>query len=223
MGIGPVVTVDGPAGSGKSTVSRMLAAELSWCYLDTGALYRALACRAMERNVSPDDPEALRRFCGETNLELVPSGREFRILVSGEDVTDRLRSEAVGRFASAISAHETVRNCLLTVQRNAAARGGIVAEGRDMGSVVFPDARFKFFLTARLDERAKRRFIELGERKNPVPYETVEREIEARDARDREREIAPLKIPDGAVVIDSTDLSIAGVLDKMKSVILGAT
>jgi len=134
-----------------------------------------------------------------------------------------LRSEAVGRFASAISAHETVRNALLPVQRNAAARGGIVAEGRDMGSVVFPDARFKCFLTARLDERAKRRFIELGERKNPVPYETVEREIEARDVRDREREIAPLKIPDGAVVIDSTDLSIAGVVDKMKSVIFEAT
>jgi cytidylate kinase len=223
MGIGPVVTVDGPAGAGKSTVSRILAAELSFFYLDTGALYRALAYRAMKANVSPDDREAVRRLCGETDIELVPSGREFRILVSGEDVTGNLRTEALGRFASAISACETVRTALLQVQRNVAALGGVVAEGRDMGSVVFPDAQFKFFLTANLSERAKRRFIELGERRDPAPYETVEKEIEERDVRDRGREIAPLRIPEDAVVIDSTHLSIAGVVEKMKSVILGGT
>lgn len=221
MAIGPVITVDGPAGAGKSTVSRILARELSLFYLDTGALYRAFAVSAMERNVSPGDPEALRRFCAETVLELVPSGGEFRILVGGEDVTGKLRTEAVGRFASAISACETVRRALLPVQRNVAALGGVVAEGRDMGSVVFPDAAFKFFLTADLSRRAKRRCIELEERRDPAPYETVEREIEERDGMDRGRKIAPLKIPPGAVVIDSTDLSIAEVVEAMKTVILG--
>lgn len=215
----PVITIDGPAGAGKSTVSRLLARELSFCYLDTGALYRALACGAMERKLSPEQCGAMEDVCGAMGLDLVPSGHEFRIFVSGEDVTEKLRTESIGFLASVISASENIRKALLPLQRRLAEKGSIVAEGRDMGTVVFPGAEFKFFLTADLSERAKRRFRELEEKNEAVAYEKVKESIEKRDGQDTGRRIAPLRVPEDAVVIDTTGLTIGEVVGKMQSVI----
>jgi len=216
---GPVITIDGPAGAGKSTVSRILAGELSFYYLDTGALYRALAYGAMMRQLSPEQCGMTEDLCGALGLELLPSGREFRIFVLGEDVTERLRTESVGFRASVISASEKIRKALLPLQRKSVERGGIVAEGRDMGTVVFPDADFKFFLTADLSERAKRRFRELKERENAVAYEKVKEDMVKRDGQDTGRRIAPLRVPEGAVVIDTTGLTVGEVIEKIKSFI----
>jgi len=219
VGAGPVITIDGPAGAGKSTVSRILAGELSFYYLDTGALYRALAYGAMIRQLSPEQCGAMEDLCGALGLELRPSGQEFRIYVLGEDVTEKLRTESIGFRASVISASENVRKALLPLQRKVVEKGGIVAEGRDMGTVVFPDAEFKFFLTADLSERAKRRFREIEEKEDAVAYEKVKENIMKRDGQDTGRRIAPLRVPEGAAVIDTTDLDIGEVIEKIKSVI----
>lgn len=219
MGSGPVITIDGPAGAGKSTVSRLVARVLAYHYLDTGALYRALAYGAMERKMSPERCGASKDLCAELRLDLVPSGHGFRMLIAGEDVTDRLRTESVGLMASVISASESIRRALLPFQRGLAEKGGIVAEGRDMGTVVFPGAEFKFFLTADLSERVRRRFLELEGQKGEVDREKVKESILLRDRQDTGRQVAPLRVAEDAVVIDTTGLSIDAVVEKITSAV----
>ena len=208
-----VITIDGPAGAGKSTVSKAVAAALNYLYLDTGALYRALAYTAMKNKIDLHNPVAIASFCRSVEVELKSNNGKMEVFVDGEWLDEKIRSEETGLAASVISAYPAVREKLLELQRQAGAKGGIVAEGRDMGTVVFPDARFKFFLDAGIEERIKRRAGELSHKNREVDTKAIARDMEARDKQDADRQIAPLAVAKDALVIDSTLLSIAQVVE----------
>jgi cytidylate kinase len=210
-----IITIDGPAGAGKSTVSKTLAKKLNYIYLDTGALYRALAYKTLKLKISLDDVSALANLCSSTTVVLKNIDGQMKVSVDGEDVEEKIRTEEVGLAASKISTFAVVRERLLNLQREAGAQGGIVAEGRDMGSVVFPHADYKFFLDAKLEERIKRRYEELLDKGASVEYKTIQKDMFTRDKQDKQREIAPLKAPDGAIIIDSDNLSAVEVVDKI--------
>ncbi len=210
-----IITIDGPAGVGKSTVSKTLAKKLNYIYLDTGALYRALAYKTLKLKISLDDVSAIANLCSSTTVLLKNIDCQMKVSVDGEDVEEKIRTEEVGLAASKISTFAVVRERLLNLQREAGAQGGIVAEGRDMGSVVFPHADYKFFLDAKLEERIKRRYEELLDKGASVEYKTIQKDMFTRDKQDKQREIAPLKAPDGAIIIDSDNLSAVEVVDKI--------
>jgi cytidylate kinase len=210
-----VITIDGPAGAGKSTVSKILAKKLDYVYLDTGALYRALAYKALKLKISLDEVSSLADLCSHTKVILKNIGGQMKVSVDGEDVEEKIRTEEVGLAASKISTFAVVRERLLNLQREAGARGGIVAEGRDMGSVVFPHADYKFYLDAKLEERIRRRYEELLIKDASVEYQSIQKDMFARDNQDKQREIAPLKAPDDAIIIDSDNLSVQEVVDKI--------
>jgi cytidylate kinase len=198
---GTVVTIDGPAGSGKSTVARRLADALGLPFLSTGLLYRALAWASLQPE-APADAAARAAWLTSLPLAAVPDGRNFRIEIAGEPIPEpELRREDVGRRASEVAADPQLRDCLLGLQRAAAGPQGLVAEGRDVGSVVFPDADARFFVTADAAERARRRALELGlDADDPM----VRNDLLERDRRDAERAAAPLVVPPGAAVVDTT-------------------
>ena len=210
-----IITIDGPAGAGKSTVSKTLAKKLNYIYLDTGALYRALAYKTLKLKISLDDVSALANLCSSTTVVLKNIDGQMKVSVDGEDVEEKIRTEEVGLAASKISTFAVVRERLLNLQREAGVQGGIVAEGRDMGSVVFPQADYKFYLDAKLEERIKRRYEELLEKGASVEYKSIQKDMFVRDQQDKQREIAPLKAPDDAIIIDSDNLSAAEVIEKI--------
>ena len=210
-----IITIDGPAGAGKSTVSKTLAKKLDYIYLDTGALYRALAYKTLKLKISLDEVSALANLCSNTTVVLKNIDGRMKVYVDGEDVEEKIRTEQVGLAASKISTFAIVRERLLNLQREAGAQGGIVAEGRDMGSVVFPHADYKFYLDAKLEERIKRRYEELLIKGNLVEYKSIQKDMFVRDKQDKQREIAPLKAPDGAIIIDSDNLSVPEVVEKI--------
>ena len=214
-----VITIDGPAGAGKSTVSKMLARHLSYAYLDTGALYRAIAYEVLKEGLSPADEKDIATLCGRMDIRLVNAGRRFRVIVNGQDVTEMIRTEQIGLLASKISALSVVRSALFALQKKAGSQGGIVAEGRDMGTVVFPEADYKFFLVASSAERARRRYEELRSRGNSADFESIRKDIISRDNQDRGRDISPLVAAPDATVIDSTSMTIAAVVDRMLAII----
>jgi len=216
-----VVTVDGPAGSGKSTVSRLLARELSCVYLDTGALYRAVALKVSRAGLAPDDRAGIAALCAKTAVALAVREGATRVLLDGQDVTEEIRTPAISMLASTVSALPEVRQRLLAVQRETAPAGGIVAEGRDMGTVVFPGADVKFFLTAGTEERGRRRWLELKQRGHEVELAEVIRDVARRDRQDSGREIAPLRPSGDAVLVDSTGKSVEEVVQEMLRVIKG--
>ncbi len=215
MGKKKIITVDGPAGAGKSTVSKALAKKLGYIYLDTGALYRALAHKALINKISLEDTSALAKMCSSTKVSLKNIDSKMVVLVDGEDVGNKIRTEDVGLAASKISAFAVVRESLLNLQREAGLQGGIVAEGRDMGSIVFPHADYKFYLDANAEERIKRRYSELLAKGAGVEYLAIQKDMMARDNQDSQREIAPLTASIDAIIIDSSDLSVEGVVEKI--------
>ncbi|MGA9476762.1 MAG: (d)CMP kinase [Desulfobacterales bacterium] len=209
-----VVTIDGPAGAGKTTVSRMLADRLGYRYIDTGALYRAIALAVQEGGINPKDDAALEKMCTALSLRYDQTGKGPRLLSNGRDVTDRLRTPEITMLASAVSARPAVRRFLLGVQRAMGREKGAVFEGRDMGTVVFPDADVKFYLDAPEKIRAMRRFLELRP-KTELTFEEVERDLVRRDRNDSTRTEAPLKPAVDAIRIDSADLAPAEVVVVM--------
>ncbi len=208
-----VITIDGPAGAGKSTVSKAVAARLQYVYLDTGALYRALAYKALKYNINVNNSDELAELCSTTEVTLKNIDGKIAVYIDGHDVGDKIRKEEVGLAASTISAFPVVREKLLSLQREAGACGGIVAEGRDMGSVVFPDAEFKFFLDANIEERIRRRRTELAQKNGPAGLASISKDMHARDHQDSQRKTAPLTAPPNAMIIDSTSLDISQVVE----------
>lgn len=207
-----LITIDGPAGAGKTTVSRNLANRLGYRYLDTGALYRAVAFKVIENKVSSDHD--LEELCRKLTINFVQKDGVFRLFCNGEDVTDKIRTEKISMMASKISAKPVVRKALLSLQREIGEKKDVVAEGRDMGTVVFPDADIKFFLDASVETRALRRFNELGPRSSQA-LSQVENQIRKRDKNDSSRDVAPLKAAHDAITIDSTTLSAEQVVEQM--------
>jgi len=208
---GVIVAIDGPAGAGKSTLSRLVAQRLGYTLVDTGALYRAVALRARQRGVSWDDGPVLGALASELRLCFVDGMLE----VDGERPGDALRTPEISQGASRVSAHPAVRAALLGVQRDMGREGGVVLEGRDIGTVVYPDAEVKVFLVATDEERARRRLAELVARGERASLEEVLEEMRVRDRRDSEREAAPLRMAEGAVRVDSTGRTLDELVEEL--------
>ena len=213
----PVLTIDGPSGSGKGTIARAVADRLGWHLLDSGALYRAIGYAAGMAGLDLSDAEAVTRCAQATKIAFrdPKDGGDTRVLVNGFDATDEIRTETAGAAASAIAAIPSVRAALVDAQHAFRKPPGLVADGRDMGTVIFPDAPHKVFLTASAAERARRRYKQLKEKGLAVTLSSLLREIEARDARDASRTVAPLRPAVDAVVLDSTGMPVAEVVAKV--------
>ena len=219
IALAPVITIDGPSGSGKGTVAGILAKRLGWNLLDSGALYRLLAFAAGNHGVALDNEALLEKLAAHLDVQFVGAtdGKPARIILEGDEVTHAIRSEAVAAGASKVAALPAVRDALLQRQRAFQELPGLVADGRDMGTVVFPDAPLKVFLTASAEERARRRYLQLKAKGDDVSLTGLLDEIRARDERDTQRAIAPLKPAADAIQLDSTELSIEQVLEHIMS------
>ncbi len=211
-----LITIDGPAGAGKTTVSRMLAHGLAYKYIDTGALYRGVALGAISAGLNSDDDKGLEKLCRTLKIKFVTSEQGLRLLLNDADITDKIRTPEITMFASAVSARPVVRGYLLDLQREMGQEKGVVFEGRDMGTVVFPDADIKFYLDASHKTRSLRRYRELAG-KTQQALEEVERDMVRRDKNDSTRDLAPLKPAKDAIIIDSTELSVKAVVELMLS------
>jgi cytidylate kinase len=214
-----VVAIDGPAGAGKSTVARLLAGRLGYDLLDTGAIYRVMALLARRHGVAWDDGPGVAALASGLDLSFRLDGEVNRVFVAGSEVTADIRAPEMSDGASRVSALPEVRAALLGIQRALGARGGIVAEGRDIGTVVFPDAGAKFFLTATIDERARRRVADLAASGRPADLDRTRAEMIERDQRDTTRAVAPLRKADDGIEIDSSALSAAEVVARMAEVV----
>lgn len=217
----PVLTIDGPSGSGKGTISRIVADRLGWHLLDSGALYRAIGYAAGMAGLDLSDADAMTRCAETTRISFrdPKNGNETRVIVNSHDATDELRTETAGAAASAIAAFPGVRTALFEKQRGFRKSPGLVADGRDMGTVIFPDAAFKVFLTASADERARRRYKQLKDKGLNVTLAALLREIQARDERDAARLVAPLRPADDALLIDTTGIPVEGVVAAVLAVV----
>jgi cytidylate kinase len=219
----PVITIDGPSGSGKGTISQALAEQLGWHHLDSGVLYRLLAYAALQQSLDLSDEAALVALAGRlSNSYRLPTPENPVIRLQGEDVSDALRSEACATAASRTAALPAVREALLAWQRDCRQPPGLIADGRDMGTVVFPDATLKFYFSARPDVRAKRRYNQLKNMGIKADLAELVKEVESRDARDTVREVSPLRPSSDALIIDNSDLNEADTLRRVLAVVYSA-
>ena len=215
----PVVTIDGPGGAGKGTLCMLLATKLGWHLLDSGAIYRVLAVAALKHQIALDDITSLAELAANLNVHFPIEDDQVLIVLDGVNVTDEIRTEITGNLASKVAAYPAVRAALLSRQQNFVQSPGLIADGRDMGTVVFPSAPLKIFLDASAEERAKRRQLQLQQKGINVNFNNLLQEIQERDFRDRNRPIAPLKPADDAVVIDSTSMSIDAVFNQVLALV----
>ena len=216
LSMGFNIAIDGPAGAGKSTIARRTAQELSFIYVDTGALYRALAVFLVDEGVSPEDKEKVKEAVKSVKVSIAYENGEQQVLVNGKNVTDRLRAESVGNMASTISAIPAVRAALLDLQRDLAKAHDVLMDGRDIGTNVLPDAELKIYLTASVETRAERRYRDLQEKGVEKPLSEIKKEIEERDRRDMTRAIAPLKQAEDAVYLDTSHMNIDEVVEAIR-------
>lgn len=213
------IAIDGPSGAGKSTVGRFLAKRLRCIYIDTGAMYRTVALKGKEKSIEPEDESALSQLASSLHISFVTDGEEIHVICDGEDITEAIRSPEISRLASDISKMGGVREALVQKQRELGRGGGVVLEGRDIGTVVFPNADIKFYLDAEAEERARRRFNELVEKGVKVDFKETLEEVMQRDHNDTHRILSPLKKADDAVLIDSTHKSVEAVVEEMVGII----
>lgn len=213
------IAIDGPAGAGKSTIAKKLAKDLGFVYVDTGAMYRAMAYYFIQNGISADDEKAIEEACPNVDVTIVYEDGQQQVILNGENVNGVIRNEEVGNMASATSVYPVVRTKLVELQRELAKKQSVIMDGRDIGTVVLPDANVKIYLTASSAVRAKRRFDELTEKGIECDFDAIEKDIIDRDNRDMNRETSPLKQADDAVLLDSSNLDIDGVVDAMKKII----
>lgn len=211
------IAIDGPAGAGKSTIAKRVAKELGFIYVDTGAMYRAIAVYMLQNQIDIQNAEAVGRACRNISVSLSYDEKgEQQVILNGENVTALLRTEEVSHTASVTSANPAVRAALLDLQRDLAAKEDVLMDGRDIGTNVLPGAQLKIYLTASAQTRAKRRFLEMQEKGDTHTLEEIEKEIRERDERDMSREIAPLRQAEDAILVDSSDLSIDQVVERIR-------
>lgn len=211
------IAIDGPAGAGKSTIAKLCAKKMNLVYVDTGAMYRAVALYLLESGIDVNDKAAVADKCKGAEVDIKYEDGVQNVYLNGNNVTGRLREEAVGNTASVTSAVPEVRAQIFSLQRGLADRGGVIMDGRDIGTVVMPDAEVKIYLTASSEVRATRRVKELQENGEPANFEEIKKDIEDRDHRDMTREISPLKQADDAILVDTSDMTIDEVVDKICS------
>lgn len=216
------IAIDGPAGAGKSTIAKMLARDLGYIYVDTGAMYRAMACYFLQNGIRAEDEAKIADACANVDVTISYRDGEQQVLLNGENVTGKIRTEEVGKMASTISVYPTVRSKLVELQHALAKTENVIMDGRDIGTVVLPDADVKIYLTASSAVRAKRRYDELTAKGVDCDLEEIEKDIIDRDYRDMHREISPLKQAEDAVLLDTSDLDIDGVVQEMKRIIAEA-
>lgn len=216
---GIVIAIDGPSGAGKSTITRALAKRLGYIHLDTGAMYRTVALFALRGGIAPDADGELDRLCTNLDIHFERDDGGFHVLANGEDVSAAIRTPEISLLTSKVSARKVVREHMARLQRQLGEEGGVILEGRDIGTVVFPDAEAKFFLSASVEERGRRRYEELREKGMDITLDATVRQVAQRDEQDEQREHAPLCKAEDAVDIDSTGLTIDQVLDTMEEII----
>lgn len=212
------IAIDGPAGAGKSTIARNIAEKLGFIYVDTGAMYRAMALFLIRKGIAAEDADAISRSCRDAAITICYENGEQHVILDGEDVTGMLRTEEVGSMASRSSVNGDVRTKLVELQQKLAEKENVVMDGRDIGTVVLPHAFCKIYMTASPHVRAERRFLELQEKGQPADLQKIEADIVERDHRDMNREISPLKQSDDAVLLDTSDLSVGEVTDRILSI-----
>lgn len=215
----PIITIDGPSGVGKSTVSRVLADRLGYSYLNTGAMYRTVALKIFRSNIDPEDEHELRILLSKLNLSFEENGGGFRIFLDGKDVSHEIKTPEISMLASYISLKPFVREILSDIQRRIGERGNIILEGRDIGTIVFPDADIKFYLDASPEIRASRRYREMVQMGRHIDWQEVFEDLIRRDASDTKRDISPLEPAEDAIIIESGHMTIEEVIDRMLSVI----
>ena len=207
------IAIDGPAGAGKSTIAKLVAAKLGFIYVDTGAMYRAMALYFLENGIQPEDEEKVSAACGQIDISLRYQDGVQQVILNGRDVSGKIRTEAVGNAASVVSAYRAVRQALLALQQNLAKTSNVIMDGRDIGTNILPNADIKIYLTASADERAARRCKEYDEKGIAYDYDKVRQDIIERDERDKNRATAPLKQAEDAIYLDTSDMNIQQVVD----------
>lgn len=213
------IAIDGPAGAGKSTIARRLAAEMGYIYVDTGALYRTVALNVVRHSVNADDVNAIIGLLDDTDVNIAYKNGEQRVILNGEDVSELIRTPEISMMASKVSAIPEVRTFLLGLQRKLAHENNVVMDGRDIATVVLPNARVKIFLTASAEVRARRRYIELIDKGTEVEFETVLKEMIQRDEQDMNRAVAPLKPSEDSVIVDTSDVDLDGAVKLMREAV----